>query len=285
MSETSEMRREGLGQPELSRKNRCTHGVFKYGKCAECKAEFLELEAKKQTASFPPVIHRCEKHHRDYVSPPGCPECSTGLPALESVIHIAGEVGNRTLEEVAREFDPNGKKASQLGDCLDEAKKTICGERQDVYGSPEDSFAIIAQYWSTYLAARQTDLDAPLDSKDVAHMMVLFKMARVQGQAPKRDNYVDLCGYAAIAADRLSSYGNCSEDTKQWFEERDVRKDRINEHNKKVVAEAWSIIGKNTTPAWKDGSPGCPHTRTKFVKTTTGDYRQCLGCGARLGVI
>jgi len=39
---------------------------------------------------------------------------------------------------------------------------------------------------------------------DIAHMMILFKMARVQGQAPKRDNYVDLCGYAGIAADRLS---------------------------------------------------------------------------------
>ena len=103
-----------------------------------------------------------------------------------------------------------------LGDCLDEAKKTICGERQDVYGSPEDSFALIAKYWNVYLTEVQKSLlvdngfdpdeyklDPLLGSKDIAHMMILFKMARVQGQAPSRDNYVDICGYASIAADRL----------------------------------------------------------------------------------
>ena len=42
-----------------------------------------------------------------------------------------------------------------------------------------------------------------LDAKDVAHMMMLFKIARMSGQVVKRDNYVDLCGYASIVADRL----------------------------------------------------------------------------------
>ena len=108
------------------------------------------------------------------------------------------------------------KQEVKLGDCLDEAKATICGERQDVYGSPEDSFAVIAKYWNTYMLEKQkTILEltnfAPkyyeevylFSAKDIAHMMVLFKMARIQGQKPSRDNYVDLCGYAAIAADRL----------------------------------------------------------------------------------
>jgi len=194
-------------------------------------------------------IHRCEKHHKDYTGP-ACPNCQD-----EFMDSIDGSI----KADLEVRCTP-----SQLGDCLDEAKKTICGERQDVYGSPEDSFAIIAEYWSTYLRAEYEKVGhRNLNTKDVAHMMVLFKMARVQGQAPKRDNYVDLCGYAAIAADRLSSCGELTKEEMEFF---------------------CKDFPAAVTPAWKDGAPGCPHTRTKFVKTTAGDYRQCLGCGARLEV-
>jgi len=104
----------------------------------------------------------------------------------------------------------------EIPSCLDEANIIINGERQDVYGSPEDSFSVIAEYWNTYLIEVQKkilvqhghdlnnyELVGLLEAKDIAHMMILFKMARTQGQKPKRDNYVDICGYAAIAADRL----------------------------------------------------------------------------------
>jgi len=118
------------------------------------------------------------------------------------------------LRSIADECPPR-----PLGKCLDEAKSVICGERQDTYGKPEDSFKIIAQYWSIYLKNRSNlcqDEGCPnygyphvcnpyeLLPEDIAHMMILFKMARTQGQSPSRDNYVDLCGYAAIAADRFS---------------------------------------------------------------------------------
>ena len=89
---------------------------------------------------------------------------------------------------------------SELGSLLDEAKKTITGERQDQYGAPEDSFDRIARYWSVYLARS-------ISSLDVAHLMALMKLARAQGQGFKRDNYLDLAGYAAIAADRLAPQG------------------------------------------------------------------------------
>ena len=106
------------------------------------------------------------------------------------------EQSKATMEAEGFRFE----KEHALGDCLDEAKRTICGERQDVYGSPEDSFTLIANYWNAYLATK----DGMLSALDIAHMMILFKMARVQGQAPSRDSYVDICGYAGIAADRLS---------------------------------------------------------------------------------
>lgn len=83
-----------------------------------------------------------------------------------------------------------------LGTTLDTAKSVITGGRQDDYGNPEDSFGRIASLWSGYLGY-------PFTKLDVAHMMILLKVARCIGQAPAEDNYVDIAGYAAIAADRI----------------------------------------------------------------------------------
>jgi len=80
------------------------------------------------------------------------------------------------------------------GKILDEAKTVINGERQDMYGEPEDNFAKIAEFWTTYKGVDFT-------AHDVAMMMSLLKVARIATGAGKRDSYVDLCGYAALAAD------------------------------------------------------------------------------------
>lgn len=81
------------------------------------------------------------------------------------------------------------------GKILQEAIDIINGERQDQYGDPEDSFQTIASYWSIYLG-----LADPLCPKDVALMMVLFKLARESHQG-NRDNLVDGAGYLGIAGD------------------------------------------------------------------------------------
>lgn len=93
---------------------------------------------------------------------------------------------------------------------LKEADDIINGKRQDSYGKPENSFQIIADFWTTYLKHRGIlkELHAGatyhnLTAIDVTHMMSLFKHARMIGQKPDRDNYRDACGYLAIAADRL----------------------------------------------------------------------------------
>ena len=81
----------------------------------------------------------------------------------------------------------------ERGSILDEAKEVINGERQNHYGDPEDSFALIAEYWSIYLEKNVTP-------QDVAMMMVLFKLARESHQH-KRDNLVDAAGYLGILGD------------------------------------------------------------------------------------
>ena len=93
-------------------------------------------------------------------------------------------------------------KTEKRGQVLLEAHRTINGERQQRYGSPEDSHAVIADMWNGYLAARRTaGKSKNLDATDVAHMMVQFKLARQLNGAGKLDNYVDAAGYIGIAAD------------------------------------------------------------------------------------
>jgi hypothetical protein len=87
-----------------------------------------------------------------------------------------------------------GKRGASLRRALD----IINGERQSSYGSPEDSFQIIAEFWETYLTHRNK---GPLSPIDVARMMSLMKHARMLGQADKEDNYVDAAGYLGIAGD------------------------------------------------------------------------------------
>lgn len=67
-------------------------------------------------------------------------------------------------------------------------------ERAVQHGKPENVFEQIANLWSAYLG-----LD--LGAVDVAMMMVLFKVARAQSNPQNEDNWVDIAGYAACAAE------------------------------------------------------------------------------------
>lgn len=97
---------------------------------------------------------------------------------------------------------------------MNDALKVINGERQNVYGNPEDTHETIAAMWQAYLNARglASGADA-LGGDDVANMMVLMKVARQAGGKGKRDNYVDMIGYAALAHDM--QYPESSNDADQ----------------------------------------------------------------------
>ena len=88
---------------------------------------------------------------------------------------------------------------------LDAVKKTICHDRQDVHGNPEQTHAGIAEFWNAYLRGRSIEF-WELSSQDVAVMMCLFKIARHAMNPNHKDNLHDLIGYAAIAAE-LSDAG------------------------------------------------------------------------------
>ena len=86
-------------------------------------------------------------------------------------------------------------------DILDSAKSIINGERQGTYGKAENSFAIIAQMWTAYLGKE-------LSSSDVANMMVLMKVARNANGVYKDDNWIDICGQAALGGEIQSNQDN-----------------------------------------------------------------------------
>ena len=77
---------------------------------------------------------------------------------------------------------------------LETAKRYVCNERNNQYGEPEDSFKDIADLWAGYLGTE-------ISAKDVAAMMVLFKMARVRTGAGKSDNWIDAAGYCACGGE------------------------------------------------------------------------------------
>jgi hypothetical protein len=83
-------------------------------------------------------------------------------------------------------------------DVLETAKDAITRDRAATHGDAEDSFAVIADFWTTWLGDRLTGV---VTSFDVAQMMVLFKAARARGNPQHMDNIVDEVGYAALSAE------------------------------------------------------------------------------------
>ena len=85
---------------------------------------------------------------------------------------------------------------------LNAARDIVCSDRNIEYGEPEDNFAIIADYWTTYLCLRKKiPLDFILTPEDVANLMILFKMGRITSGGNTDDSFIDIAGYAACACE------------------------------------------------------------------------------------
>ena len=74
--------------------------------------------------------------------------------------------------------------------CLRTACEIVNGQREKSYGTPEDNFKLIANFWSDYL-------EVDVSPVDVSMMMALLKIARISTGTFKQDSFIDLAGYAA----------------------------------------------------------------------------------------
>lgn len=110
-------------------------------------------------------------------------------------------------EKLETENEPGEDEAKKLtrAAVLEKARACVCGEREEDYGSPEDSFGCIAELWEAYLRAAciAPDSVVRVTPTDVAMMMALLKIARVGTSSigGTADSFVDLAGYAACGAE------------------------------------------------------------------------------------
>lgn len=90
------------------------------------------------------------------------------------------------------------------GMVLERAKSAVA-ERPTQYGTPEDNFERIARLWNAHIGNMPEDVF--IESTDVAIMLGLVKIARVEYDPSHLDSWVDLAGYAACGAE-VSGAGN-----------------------------------------------------------------------------
>ena len=84
---------------------------------------------------------------------------------------------------------------------LKKAKELISSDRNNTHGDAYRNHSEIAEFWNIFLDKKLKPM-ASLTAEDVALMMVLMKISRnSQGKKSNIDNFIDMCGYAAIAGE------------------------------------------------------------------------------------
>ncbi len=84
---------------------------------------------------------------------------------------------------------------------LKKARDLVTGDRNETHGDAFQNHAEIAEFWNIFLDKKLKPM-ASITAEDVALMMVLMKISRnTQGKKNNLDNFIDMCGYAAIAGE------------------------------------------------------------------------------------
>lgn len=114
-----------------------------------------------------------------------------------------GRTGYGFFNDYERDYGPltvdpaEPNEVPPRADVLREAEGLITGDRNKAYGSPTQNFTNTAEIWTTLLRHKLKDGEG-IEPAEVGTLMIALKLARTVGQ-PKRDNYVDMAGYAGCA--------------------------------------------------------------------------------------
>jgi hypothetical protein len=114
---------------------------------------------------------------------------------------------------VGTDSDDNRRNPTLREGVLSEAASLITGDRNQTYGSPTQNFTDIAEVWNVLLRAKLSEGNK-ITPGEVAAMMAGVKLVRMIAQ-PKRDNWVDLAGYAACGLEADVQTGRINEPTEQ----------------------------------------------------------------------
>lgn len=129
------------------------------------------------------------------------PYIDTIKPCVNGVDHGTGDVAHHPAGW-CRECGPVPPRA----EVLREAERLTTGDRNVTYGSPTANFQNTADLWTVLLAPLLKD-GVRLEPRHVADLMVALKLARNMAE-PKRDNFVDIAGYAACGYETTVEAGN-----------------------------------------------------------------------------
>lgn len=119
-------------------------------------------------------------------------------------------------------------------DCLRAASDAV-SRRPRQYGPPEQNFERIAALWRAHLSNKYGRA-CHLDNSDVALMMVLLKVARLEADDTHADSWIDIAGYAATGAEVAVAL--VDDDDEELFEvdvEAARRVTHINHHGEELV--------------------------------------------------
>ena len=142
-----------------------------------CNGECEKCKIKEHTQGYKGIANPCTWY------------C---VKKTEEAAHLMGY-------EVIEEEQEKPTRAS----ILDEAKRCVCGQREQDYGSPENNFRLIASLWEPYIRTRcvSDGADVSIQPEDVAMLMALLKIARICSGTGTADSFVDLAGYAACGGE------------------------------------------------------------------------------------
>ena len=126
------------------------------------------------------------------VLPGGVPNCMSKLilEARDLILSMIKPVTNGEAKQ-----EPWTRKR-----VLSEAERCVCGQREQDYGTPEDSFQKIAALWTAYMS-NNSIVDTVFSASDVAVMLALLKIARISENPQHMDSWVDGCGYFACGGE------------------------------------------------------------------------------------
>jgi hypothetical protein len=94
-----------------------------------------------------------------------------------------------------------GRAIVKATDIAAKAAELIGGDREQTHGDKRVNFDNIAAYWNAFLCMTDRGGFIELTAADVAKMMALLKLARMESGEFNPDDAVDACGYAAIAGE------------------------------------------------------------------------------------
>jgi len=129
-----------------------------------------------------------------------CDRCGTHFTAF------MGHVCMAVFRDRAETKSELTKPANRCAEVLSKALELTGGDRAKTHGDKRQNHQNIANLWNAYLGiAADADtigvLTRPLTAADVATLMCLLKIARMKSGTFNLDNFIDLAGYAGVAAE------------------------------------------------------------------------------------